>query len=265
MHLQLLKLIGEGGCVKIFGYLLILLPLVVCVVFATGFESSAGGITINIGGGSVSDISIDGGTARSGSSGCGSGVEGNGIAKTESRNVSAFSKIEVDGAFNVQIECRKKQKLEVSGDSNILPHIITRIKGNILQITTSKTICPKKLLEVKISADNIEKVTVSGAVDLSIDGVDNNKLDLEIEGAGDIKASGKTKNFRVDVSGSGDLKAKDLKAENVEVSVNGAGNAVVNASKKLKAEINGAGDIAYYGNPKEVIQEISGAGDIIKK
>lgn len=250
---------------KISGYFLILLPLVLCVVFMTGTESAAGGITINIGGGSVGDVSIDGGTARSGSSGCGGGVEGNGIAKTENRNVPAFSSVEVDGAFNVYVECRKKQKVEVSGDSNILPHIITKIKGSTLQITTSKTICPKKLLEVKVSADNIEKVTVSGAVDLSISGVDNNKLDIQVDGAGDIKASGKTKSFKVDISGSGDLKAKDLKAENVEVSVNGAGNAVVNASRRLKAEINGAGDITYYGNPKEVIQEISGAGDIIKK
>jgi len=246
-------------------YLWLLFQLFVCVIILGGRQSVAGGITINIGGGSVGDVSIDGGVARSGSSGCGGGVEGNGIAKTENRNVSAFSNVEVDGAFDVYVECRKKQKLEVSGDSNILPHIITRIKGNTLQITTSKTICPKKLLEVRISADNIEKVTASGAVDLSISGVDNNKLDLEIGGAGDIKASGKTKNFRVDVSGSGDLKAKDLKAENVEVSINGAGNAIVNASKKLNAEINGAGDITYYGNPKEVIQEISGAGDIIKK
>lgn len=246
-------------------YLFSLFPLVICLIVLSAGETAAGGITINIGGGSVGDISIDGGTARSGSGGCGGGVEGNGIAKTENRNVSAFSNVEVDGAFYVYVECRKKQKLEVSGDSNILPHIITRIKGDTLQITTSKTICPKKLLEVKVSADNIEKITASGAVDLSISGVDNNKLDLEIDGAGDIKASGKTRNFRVGVSGSGDLKAKDLKAENVEVSINGAGNAVVYASKKLRAEINGAGDIAYYGNPKEVIQEISGAGDIIKK
>ncbi|MDP3283434.1 MAG: hypothetical protein Q8M56_03290, partial [Desulfobacterales bacterium] len=66
---------------KIFGYFLISLPLVMCVLFMTGIESAAGGITVNIGGGSVGDISIDGGIARSGSGGCGGGVEGNGIAK----------------------------------------------------------------------------------------------------------------------------------------------------------------------------------------
>lgn len=246
-------------------YLWLLFQLVVCVIIWGGRQSVAGGITINIGGGKVADVSIDGGVARSGTSGCGGGIEGNGIAKKENRKVDIFSSVEVDGAFNVYIECRKKQSLELSGDSNILPHIITRVKGNTLQITTSKTICPKTLLEVRISADNIEKAIASGAVDLSISGVNNNNLYVEVDGAGDIKAAGKTKNFKINVSGSGDVKAKELKAENVEVSVNGAGNAVVSASGKLKAEINGAGDISYYGNPKEVSENISGAGDIIKK
>jgi len=246
-------------------YMWLLFQLVVFVLILGGTQSVAGGITINIGGGSVGDISIDGGTARSGGSGCGGGVEGNGIAKKENRKVGIFSSVEVDGAFNVYIECRKKQDLELSGDSNILPHIITRVKGNTLQITTGKTICPKVLLEVRISAENIEKAIASGAVDLSISGVDNNNLDIEVDGAGDIKAAGKTKNFKINVSGSGDVKAKELKAENVEVSVNGAGNAIVYASRKLNAEINGAGDISYYGNPKEVSENISGVGDIIKK
>jgi hypothetical protein len=246
-------------------FLCLLYKLCLCLIILGGTQGIAGGITINIGGGSVGDISIDGGVARSGGSGCGGGVEGNGIAKKDNRKVGIFSSVEVDGAFNVYIECRKKQNLELSGDSNILPHIITRVKGNTLQITTSKTICPKTLLEVRISADNIEKARVSGAVDLSISGVDNNSLDIKVDGAGDIEASGKTKSFSVNVSGSGDVKAKELKAENVEVSVNGAGNAIVHASRKLKAEINGAGDISYYGNPKEVSENISGAGDIIKK
>lgn len=246
-------------------HLWLLFKLVLCVLILVGGQSVASGVTINISGGNAADVSIGGGVARSGSSGCGGGVEGNGIAKKENRKVDVFSSIEVNGAFNVYVECRKKQNLELSGDSNILPHIVTRVKGNTLQITTSKTICPKTVLEVRISADNIEKAIASGAVDLSISGVNNNNLYVEVDGAGDIKAAGKTKSFKINISGSGDVKAKELQAENVEVSVNGAGNAVVYASRKLKAEINGAGDISYYGNPKEVSENISGAGDIIKK
>jgi hypothetical protein len=243
----------------------LLFNLFLCSIIIGGTIDIASGVTINIGGGNVGDISIDGGVTRSGSGGCGGGVEGNGISRKEIRKVGVFSSVEVDGTFNVYIECRKKQNLEISGDSNILPHIITRVNGSTLKITTGKTICPKTMLEVRISAENIDKAIVSGAVDLSISGVDNNSLDIRIDGAGDINASGKTKNFKVDVSGSGDVKAGELKAENVDVSVNGAGNAIIYASRKLKAEINGAGDIIYYGNPKEVSENIAGAGDVIKK
>ncbi len=258
-------------------YFLLMLFIISFIMLLSVKKINAGGISINIGSGGSEDISIDGGVAssgnisidggviRSGGSGCGNGVEGNGIDKSEKRNVPKFSSVEVDGAFNVYIECQKKQSIEIRGDSNILPQIITRVKGNTLQITSNRTICPKKILEVKVSAENIDRVSISGAVDLSISGVNNNNLEFEINGAGDLKASGKTKNMKIDVSGSGDIKAKELKAENVDVAVNGAGNAVVNASQKLKAEINGAGDITYYGNPREVIKNVSGAGDIIKR
>ncbi|MBA3035116.1 MAG: DUF2807 domain-containing protein [Desulfobacterium sp.] len=257
-------------------FILILFIISIVMLFAIK-QTYAGGISINLGDGSAGDISIDGGVARSGNisidgnvvnsggTGCGNGIEGNGIDKTEKRSVSTFTSVEVDGAFNVYIECQKKNSIEVRGDSNILPYITTKVKGNTLQITSNRTICPKKLLEIKVSADNIERVSVSGAVDLSISGVNNKSLDIEADGAVDIKASGKTKNLKISVSGSGDVKAKELKAENVDVSVNGAGDAVVYVSQKLKAEINGAGDITYYGNPKEVIKDVSGAGDIIKR
>ncbi|MFH2046649.1 MAG: head GIN domain-containing protein [Pseudomonadota bacterium] len=258
-------------------YYLIILFIILSVMLLSANKADASGISINLGDGSASDISIDGGVAQSGnisidggvvssgSGGCGSGIEGNGIDKKEKRAVSEFKSVEIDGAFNVYIECQKKKSIEVRGDSNILPHIITRVVGSTLQITSNKTICPKRLLEVRVSVDNVEKISASGAVDLLISGVNNNGLDVEVDGAVDVKASGKTKNLKLDVSGAGDIKAKELKAENVDVIVNGAGNAVVNVSKKLKAEINGAGDITYYGNPKEVVKDVSGVGDIIKK
>lgn len=262
---------------KANNYYLLILVIILSVILLYANKSDASGISINLGNGRAGDISIDGGVANSGnisidgsvissaSGGCGSGIEGNGIDKKEKRSVSKFTSVEIDGAFNVYIECQKKKSIEVRGDSNILPHIITRVVGSTLQITSNKTICPKRMLEVRVLVDNVEKISASGAVDLLISGVNNNGLEIEIDGAVDIKASGKTKNLKLDVSGSGDIKAKELKAENVKAEINGAGNAVISVSKKLDVEINGAGDIAYYGNPEEIIQDISGAGDLIKK
>jgi hypothetical protein len=60
------------------------------------------------------------------------------------------------------------------------------------------------------------------------------------------------------------VSARDLHADEVDISIDGTGDAVVYSSEKLSASIDGAGDISYYGNPGEVNKKISGAGDIEK-
>jgi hypothetical protein len=58
------------------------------------------------------------------------------------------------------------------------------------------------------------------------------------------------------------LQAGDLMAQDVEISVTGAGKADVYASNLLRAAITGAGNVSYHGNPKSVEKKIAGAGKI---
>jgi hypothetical protein len=51
-------------------------------------------------------------------------------------------------------------------------------------------------------------------------------------------------------------------AQDVEISVTGAGKADVYASNLLRAAITGAGNVSYHGNPKSVEKKIAGAGKI---
>ncbi len=196
------------------------------------------------------------------STGC---IEGSGIAKTEQRQVPSFDAITVGGSLDVNIECQKKQGVEITGDDNILPYIITKVNGNTLSITSNGSFCPKTPLKANISVDNTEKISASGAHDVSISNVHNKKITFHLDGSGNVRASGTTGEFTIKINGSTELDAKDLKSEEVSISINGAANAVVYASRKLQANISGAGDISYYGNPKEVSQEILGVGDIVRK
>ena len=50
----------------------------------------------------------------------------------------------------------------------------------------------------------------------------------------------------------------------MEVSIEGAGRATVNATESLKASIDGAGIITYSGDPKKVERNIDGIGRIAK-
>ena len=52
------------------------------------------------------------------------------------------------------------------------------------------------------------------------------------------------------VSGSGDLSASKLKAQQVEASVAGSGDITCHATDLLKANISGSGEIGYAGSPR---------------
>ncbi len=72
---------------------------------------------------------------------------------------------------------------------------------------------------------------------------------------------GRCRNFDGNISGSGDLKCKNLLSENATVSIYGSGTAHVFASVHLKASTAGSGDIYYSGNPSTEINK-SGSGSV---
>ncbi|MDX1720417.1 MAG: DUF2807 domain-containing protein, partial [Salegentibacter mishustinae] len=68
--------------------------------------------------------------------------------------------------------------------------------------------------------------------------------------------------FDCKVTGSGDFKAYDLSAENVEATVMGSGDIQISANSSLKAKVMGSGDIKYKGNPKNQDFKTSGSGSV---
>lgn len=192
-------------------------------------------------------------------------VQGSGILKTESRNLAEFNSIETDGAFTVKIACQSaNQSLKVTADDNLLKHIVTRLKGSTLQITTNKPLCTQNDMVVEIAMKDLTNMTSSGSTDISVAKVNNREFSLKMEGAGSADISGRTDSFKARMSGSAELKAQEFKAKNVNLKIEGASEANVYAQDKLNVTVEGVGDVNYYGNPKEVVKEIMGVGSINK-
>jgi hypothetical protein len=51
----------------------------------------------------------------------------------------------------------------------------------------------------------------------------------------------------------------------VKVDMSGSGVASVHASDALDLHMSGSGTLTYTGDPKQVTQQISGSGKVIKK
>ena len=212
------------------------------------------------------------------------GERGNGNVVKQERKVSAFNAIEVSGAFDVYLSLGSTQSVIVEADENLMPLIRTEVSGGILKIDNKKPIHDSKSLKVYITVTDLKKIEVSGAVDLQTQNkLTLNELEIEISGATDatldlavqklvvsssggskLKFSGMANKVDMDVSGAVDIHAFDLLAEIVSLSISGAGDAEINVTKELNAEISGAGTVRYKGDPAKVDSNVSGAGSIKK-
>lgn len=192
----------------------------------------------------------------------GIGVRGSGVTKEETRKLEDFNAIDAGGAYNIEIVCGKSPEVTIYGEDNILPLIRTEVRDQTLHIYNRKSISPRRKIRIQISTNNIEKINASGASDISISNINNDRFDVDASGAGKMNISGKTNYIALSLSGAVKVNARDLISDNANVEISGASKAEVYASKELRAEISGVGSLDYYGNPEKVKRNISGVGSI---
>jgi len=211
------------------------------------------------------------------------GVEhGSGVIVKESRTVSGFDRFEFETSGNVYLSQGDKESIAIETDDNIINHVKTDIQNGVLNISTDKSISPKKF-NVYLTMKNIYGCTLSGSGNINAQTqILTPKIDLQLEGSGSInlpnllakesgllisgsgnitvKGNGDTKLVQID--GSGNIDAFEFESQVCKAVINGSGNAAVNAKTSLDAQINGSGDITYRGNPKVVKRHVSGSGSI---
>lgn len=73
---------------------------------------------------------------------------------------------------------------------------------------------------------------------------------------------GQTKSLISRLSGVGSLDAKDLKADNVNSTLNGVGSVKVYAKDSATMYLRGVGSAIVYGNPTVRKAEVSGLGKV---
>ena len=211
-------------------------------------------------------------------------VKGNGNVTTKTHNTSDYNEIKVVGFMDVKLESGTEGSITVTTDENIQEYIIIESKNGTLTIKVKNkvNIQTKKGVHITVPFKDLNKVSLTGSgdvltsskinsasfeVELTGSGdvildVDATTIDAKITGSGDLKLKGNATDLEVKVTGSGDFSGKSLTSQNTQVYVSGSGDAIVYASKSLKARVNGSGDINYYGNPESTDTKVMGSGDI---
>jgi hypothetical protein len=191
--------------------------------------------------------------------------------KRETRDVSAFTKISFRSSGTVYVKQGSPQKIEIEGSAETLEKIKTKVEDGKLSIgpeekwnnwswgdnddkvtvyitvptieTLSVSGSGDMIVETKITGNNL-KLNVSGSGSLKADMDVAGDVDVDVSGSGDMNLKGKCKSFTSDLSGSGSIKLNAVIAGLADFDISGSGEVEASGSSQtVKAEITGSGKV----------------------
>jgi len=192
-------------------------------------------------------------------------LQGSGVAATQSRDVAAFTAVDLAGANVVTVHVGGKQTVVVHSDDNLLELVTTDVRDGELVIANTGSFTTKSAMRVDVTVPTLVAATLSGDGIVSVDAVKAKQFKVRLPGSGVLRVSGTVGSLDATLEGSGDLQLQNLISRDATVAVAGSGRLQVQATGSLDASVSGSGAIFYGGNPSKVTQSVTGTGAISKQ
>lgn len=209
------------------------------------------------------------------------GIQGSGEMTSETRDVSGFDEIVLEGSGTVTVEVTGTESLTIEAEDNLMSRLTSDVEDGRLVLGVRGPIRATREIVYTITAATLEGIAIAGSGEVEVGDVTADTFTVEISGSGSvavpfvetgdfvatvsgsgsIEAAGTTNGLDVEIPGSGTFSGEALEAATGTVTIAGSGNAVVNVSDKLDATVSGSGNIDYLGDPT-VESTISGSGSI---
>lgn len=198
----------------------------------------------------------------------------------ELRTAGGYHGIDVGDAFDVYISQSNEEAVAVSASE--IKHrdrIKVEVKNGILWIRYDRDMklslgSDKRKLKAYISVKQLDKLNISGACDVFINGalkaevltihqsgasdlkgqLDVGKLTVDLSGASDMIVTGRATQVSIEASGASKFKGYDLISDFCIVEASGASDIKITVNRELSADAGGASEIRYRGSG--VIREI---------
>lgn len=214
-------------------------------------------------------------------------VTGEGPLRTEVRNRGNFTGIDMRISGNVYFKTDSLYKIDVTAQENLLNEIETNIVGNnlVIKFRDGVRVRSHDEITVSVSAPELSSIRLSGSGNISTDETKYTRnffidlsgsgnvimqqlvtdfIDAKLSGSGNITVlNGNAREEKLKISGSGNMDLLNVASESAQTSTSGSGSVKLNVAEHLDVSISGSGSVLYKGDPA-VTAKVSGSGKVIK-
>jgi hypothetical protein len=197
--------------------------------------------------------------------------------------VTAFSRLQVSGPFDVRVSVGPVERVTMHVNDNIVNTLDVGVHGDALRIALKPgTSIRHATLRADVTVRAINSIDAKGAATIELlDQIKSDQLSLTLSGGSRLDGSVATPNGRVaiadvsragvtgsatsldvTVTGASGFDAGDLAVGSLKIDLSGASRAVANITGSLSAGVKGASSLRYRGSPAITRRDVSGASSI---
>ena len=232
-------------------------------------------------------------------------VRGSGVPATNEYNFSDFTEVEITSAIKFDIIQSGSYNVSITADDNLFDYILVSKQGTTLRIQMKRALYANISMKAEIAMPNLLGLHVSGAsrgtvadfnttedLDIDLSGASSLELvdmvagnvdlgasgasqitgdisaadvDIDLSGASSVQLEGSGDDTVIKASGASSAKLAGFEVNNVDVDLSGASSGTINMDGRLDADLSGASNLSYIGEPTMGNINTSGNSTISKR
>lgn len=188
--------------------------------------------------------------------------QGDGIEASESRTTGPFRSVHVRAGLEAEIH-QGPFSVVVHGDSNILPHVLTTVHGDRLDVEPDVSFEEVRPLRIVVTAPEFDELFLEAGGRLDVVDVVEDELSLRCRAGGDVFASGDVEHLHINQSAGGNIDASALDATDVSMAGSAGGELDVRASHAVEGTIESGSLARVHGDPEIKNVTTKSGGEVV--
>jgi hypothetical protein len=209
-------------------------------------------------------------------------------AATRGFEVSDFTRLRVEGPFDVRVRTGIGPAARATGPQAAIDRVIVEQHGDTLVIRPVRSAGgvnwswgKDQPMVIEVGTHRIDAATIAGSGDVAIDRARGDSLDLTLggsgdlsvedvdvatlrlamNGSGDLTVKGRARQADALLVGSGDIHGEALQADTATAKLVGSGDLALAARRTAAVTLSGSGDVTITG-PASCTVSRTGSGDV---
>ncbi len=183
----------------------------------------------------------------------------NGPVKTEQRDVSGFTKVNVGGGTELTIAIGSGFHVEITAEEQVLAKLLSRVEGGRLTIGSTEGYTSHHGVQVRITMPALDDLELSGGATGKVSTVSGSNLAVTLSGGAEATVDGSVDRLFVDASGGSRAHLRGLSATGAEVSASGGAQLELTATGRVTGSASGGSTVDTWGGGSLSVETSGGS------